>query len=48
VYKNVERIAASLNKGHTDIVAYKGVFIYFLRSSATGCTSQELRLYGVN
>jgi hypothetical protein len=26
-----------------DIVAYKGVFIYFLRSSATGCTNQELR-----
>jgi hypothetical protein len=27
-----------LNKGHADIVAYKGVFIYFLRYSATGCT----------
>jgi hypothetical protein len=33
-----------LNKGHADIVAYKGVFIYFLRYSATGCTNQELRL----
>jgi hypothetical protein len=32
-----------LNKGHADIVAYKGVIIYFLRSSATGCTNQELR-----
>jgi hypothetical protein len=32
-----------LNKGHADIVAYKGVFIYFLRYSATGCTNQELR-----
>jgi hypothetical protein len=25
------------------MVAYKGVFIYFLRYSATGCTNQELR-----
>jgi hypothetical protein len=25
------------------IVTYKGVFIYFLRYSATGCTNQELR-----
>jgi hypothetical protein len=32
-----------LNKGHADIVAYKGVFIYFFRYSATGCTNQELR-----
>jgi hypothetical protein len=31
-----------LNKGHVDIVAYKDVFIYFLRYSATGCTNQEL------
>jgi hypothetical protein len=36
-----------LNKGHADIVAYKGVFIYFLRSSATGCTNQELRQFFV-
>jgi hypothetical protein len=38
----------SLNKGHADIVAYKGVFIYFLRYSATGCTNQELRLITYN
>jgi hypothetical protein len=34
-----------LNKGHADIVACKGVFIYFLRYSATGCTNQELRFF---
>jgi hypothetical protein len=36
-----------LNKGHADIVAYKGVFIYFLRSSETGCTNQELIIFVV-
>jgi hypothetical protein len=34
-----------LNKGHTDIVAYKGVFIYLLRSSATGHQSRITFLY---
>jgi hypothetical protein len=33
VYKNVKKTCSKdnmcLNKGHTDIVAYKGVFIYF-------------------
>jgi hypothetical protein len=42
VYKNVKRTAC-LNKGHADIGAYKGVFIYLLRYSATECTNQELR-----
>jgi hypothetical protein len=38
-----------LNKGHADIVTYKGVFIYFLRYSATGCTNQEfLRQVGAH
>jgi hypothetical protein len=44
VYYNVRsKDNTCLNKGHAHTVAYKGVFIYFLRSSATGCTNQELR-----